>query len=164
MSSPSTPPASTKPQGEKNPPSLKSDGISINHNRWYLQRSDVVQEIYSIGRKKQYAIIRSPPATGKTSLLQLLENFNVIRMSCNQDVGPDEVRANLASQGIVKNKQKLEELKPTWVLLDDAQNAYAQKCYPFWQFVVKEISGYDLDDNLFSLLRRHMTSPCHFRR
>jgi energy-coupling factor transporter ATP-binding protein EcfA2 len=94
MSSLSTPPASTKPQGEKNSPSLKADGISITHNRWYLLRSDVVQEIYSTCKEKQYAVIGSPPATGKTSLLQLLQKAledkgsNVVRLNIT-DIGPD---------------------------------------------------------------------------
>jgi hypothetical protein len=156
MSSLSTPPASTRPQGEKNPPSLKVDGISITHNRWYLPRSDVVQAIYSTCKMKQYAVIGSPPATGKTSLLQLLEKgledkeSNVIRLYIT-DVGPEELMAKLARQGVVDDERLLRELKPTWVLLDGAQNAYAQKNIPFWQFVVKGISSYDLD-NLFFVI------------
>jgi adenylylsulfate kinase-like enzyme len=89
--------------------------MSKNH----LPRSAVVQEIYSTC--KQYALIGS----GKTSLLQLLEEAlenqgsKVIRLTIS-DVGP-ALRAELAHEGIVNDKRKLEELKPTWLLLDDGE-------------------------------------------
>jgi predicted AAA+ superfamily ATPase len=83
-------------------------------------------------KKHQYAVIASLPATGKTSLLQLLKNAlesegsNVICLSISDD-GHDKLMAKLECQGIVDDKQKLKDLNPTWLLLDDAQNAYTPK-------------------------------------
>jgi len=158
MSALLTPKASkARPDGSK-PPSLKTDGISMSKN--HLPRSDVVQEIFSTATKQQYVVIGSAPATGKTSLLQLLKKgveekgHTVIRLNIT-DVGPDELTAELARDGIVKNERKLKEFcqnsSAVWLLLDDAQNAYAEKYARFWQFVVKGISSYDID-NLFVVI------------
>jgi hypothetical protein len=45
--------------------------------------------------------------------------------------------------------KKLRSLENTWLLLDDAQNAYDRKFDPFWHFVVKEIAGACVEGNLF---------------
>ena len=174
MSALSTPKASkVRPDGPQSP-SLKTDGISISKN--HLPRSAVVQEIYSTAKKQQYVVIGSSAATGKTSLLQLLKKrleekgANVIRLNIT-DEGPDELIAELALDGIVKNERKLRELcqnnSAVWLLLDDAQNAYAQKYARFWQFVVKGISSYDID-NLFVVIAATYDlstpkSPVNFR-
>ena len=149
-----TPKASTqRPDGSQSP-SLKTDGIFIRKN--HLPRSDVVQQIYATAKSQQYVVIGASAATGKTSLLQLVEKeleqegANVIRLSI-LDRGTGVLFEQLEGEGIGNNK-KLRELKNTWLLLDDAQNAYANEYAPFWQFVVKTISSAGVDDNLFVVI------------
>ena len=57
----------------------------------------------------------------------------------------------LAEGGIVMGS-KLRQVKNTWLLLDDAQNAYHRKFDPFWHFVIKSIAGANVDENLFVII------------
>ena len=51
-------------------PVLRTDGIAIRSK--HLTRQDVVEEIVEIAQARQHVVVRAP-ATGKTSLLQLVE-------------------------------------------------------------------------------------------
>lgn len=55
--------------------------------------------------------------------------------------GVDKLYDDVAAEGIVTQKSRLRELKNTWLLLDDSQNAYSTQYYPFWQFIIKTIQG-----------------------
>jgi hypothetical protein len=120
---------------------LKLDGILIFKN--HLCREELVKQIYDTAKENQHIVIGSPPATRKTSLLQLLRNkleregASVIRIDMN---GVDTVKSlkdQMAEYGIMKQSSKLQLVKNTWLLLDDAQNAYGTKFHPFWQFVME---------------------------
>ena len=56
----------------------------------------------------------------------------------------------LAEEGI--ELSKLKKVKNTWLLLDDAQNAYDREFDPVWHFVIKEIGGAGVDDELFVVI------------
>jgi len=125
-------------------PVLKTDGISLRAP--HLSRTDIVNEIISTARSKQHVVVGAPPATGKTALLQLVRESllkggaKVVDVDIRND-GVDKLYSDVAAEGIVTQKSKLRELKNTWLLLDDSQNAYSTQYYPFWQFIVKTIQG-----------------------
>ena len=137
-------------------PSFKNDGISPQKK--HLPRSQVIQAIYDTALEKQHVVLGSSAATGKTSLLQLLEKrlmeeeeegASAIRINMNSTDTADSLLQQLAEEGICKEVKKLRSLEKTWLLLDDAQNAYDRKFDPFWHFVVKEIAGACVEDNSF---------------
>jgi hypothetical protein len=175
MASLSTPQVSRKRPDESQSPSLKNDGISPQKN--HLPRSEVVQQIYDTARDRQHVVIGSSAATGKTSLLQLLkkklveeeEGANVIRIHLNSSMTVQHLMELLTKNGIsTDDLSELEQIKNTWLLLDDAQNAYDRKFDPFWQFVVKSIASAEVDDNLFVVIAATYNlstpkSPADFR-
>mmetsp|Transcript_57127 Transcript_57127/g.139242 ORF Transcript_57127/g.139242 Transcript_57127/m.139242 type:complete len:303 (-) Transcript_57127:2280-3188(-) len=69
MSSSTQPPKAKRAKSKA--PQLKLNGIDGERN--HLERKQVVEEIYATALKRQYVVIGSSSATGKTSLLQLLE-------------------------------------------------------------------------------------------
>jgi len=127
------------------------------------------KHIFTTTKISQYSVIGSPPATGKTSLLQLLKKAledkgsKGIRVNV-RDIGLEKLTSKLADLGIEDNEQKLREQlnKDTWVLFDDAQNAYAPEYAPFWQFVQKGLLSYDLK-NLFVVIAALTNSPISFQ-
>ena len=128
-------------------PLLKTDGISLRAP--HLSRTDIVNEIISTARSKQHVVVRAPPATGKTALLQLVRESllkggaKVIDVDVRND-GVDKLYNDgmmLRQEGIVTQKSRLRELKNTWLLLDDSQNAYSTQYHPFWQLIIKTIQG-----------------------
>lgn len=153
MTSLSTP--STSKRTDPQSPSLKTDGIQTDKN--HLPREKVVQNIYNTAKRQQYVVIGSSAATGKTSLLQLLaiglekKGATVVEMSI-LDRGTDHLFEFLDRAGIVNDKKELKKIKNTWLLMDDAQNAYSSRYAPFWQFVVKTISSASVDNNLFVII------------
>ena len=140
-----SPERASEPEVQAPPsPVLKTDGISLRAP--HLSRTDVVNEIISTACSKQHVVVGAPPATGKTALLQLVRESllkagaNVVDVDVRND-GVDKLYNELAAEGIATQKSKLRELKNTWLLLDDCQNAYSTQYYPFWQFIVKTIQG-----------------------
>ena len=75
----------------------------------------------------------------------------VIRIDLNADRSVKSLIDKLAEGGIVMGS-KLRQVKNTWLLLDDAQNAYHRKFDPFWHFVIKSIAGANVDENLFVII------------
>jgi hypothetical protein len=136
-------------------PVLKTDGIVLE--RLHLPREQKMEEILRTARQRQHVVIGSPPATGKTSLLQLIrhklrsQGANVIRMSL-RDVGVDSLSKQLENKGIVNDYDELEKIRNTWLLLDDAQSVYDSKYFPLWQFLVKDIASADVGNNLFVII------------
>ena len=143
-------------------PSLKTDGIALD--RQHLGREKVVQEIFETALEKQFVVLGSPAATGKTSLLQLLEQALKVRAKEKQqecrvirfhtvDIGADALIRQLEKKGISNDVEVLRQHKNTWLLIDDAQNVYASKYAPFWHIVVKGIiSAGVLGQNLFVVI------------
>jgi hypothetical protein len=52
----------------------------------------------------------------------------------------------------VDDIKQLQRLENTWLLLDDAQNAYDREYDPFWRFVVNGIASAVVDDNMFVVI------------
>jgi nucleoside-triphosphatase THEP1 len=48
------------------------DGINLDHPDSYVHREPLVEKAIAAARESRLLIIRSPPGTGKTSLLQLI--------------------------------------------------------------------------------------------
>jgi len=136
-------------------PVLKSDGISLRGK--HLRRRDVVQEIIQTARARQHVILGSPPAMGKTSLIQLLEQqlksegASVIRMQ-GIHLGVQNMLETLREEGIRADIKALQKLRNTWLVVDDAQNVYASEYFPFWQFLVKTIAGANVDEQVFVVI------------
>ena len=155
MASLSTPQVSRKRSNKWLSPSFKVAGIFPKKN--HLPRASVVQQIYDTAKERQHVVIGSSAATGKTSLLQLLEKrldeeqgATVVRISMNRMYTNESFMGRLAEEGIALSK--LKKVKNTWLLLDDAQNAYSRDFDPVWQFVIKEIGGAGVDDELFVVI------------
>ena len=137
-------PSPKKNPGE--PPSTfrKLDGIDLG--KQHLSRCDTLQRIYEAAKENQYVVLGSPPATGKTSLLQLLQKSlsekgaNVIRFPIRSEA--DALVKNLAENGITANEEVMQKLKNTWLLIDDAQNAYDLAYNKFWEIIVKDGSAF----------------------
>ncbi|CAB9507523.1 expressed unknown protein [Seminavis robusta] len=125
-------------------PTRKPDGIHLDKR--HLPRVATLQRIYKYAKKSSFVVLGSPPSTGKTSLLELLHNSlelkeaNVIRYPIRSD-DPVELIKDLADKGITKDRNALKKLKNTWLLIDDAQNAYDKKFNKFWEIVVKDGSA-----------------------
>jgi predicted AAA+ superfamily ATPase len=111
-------------------------------------------------------VLASSAATGKTSLLQFLEKrlkeeegASVIRIDMDRAGTVESLFEQLAKKGIYTEVKKLRSFENTWLLLDDAQNAYDRKFDPFWQFVVKSIGSAGVEENVFVVLRQPTSCP-----
>ena len=147
----SSPVRNTSGQKRQNPPtlpspSLKNDGIALD--RLHLPRNSVVDEIYNNAKSSQHVVIGSPAGTGKTSLIQLLrkklkdEGATVVRLNMNSAYSAKDYLEKLREKQIdPRDADALEGLQNTWLLLDDAQRAYAKEFDPFWESVVKDIGA-----------------------
>lgn len=120
-------------------------------------------------------MIGSPAATGKTSLIQLLEKklereegTTVLKINLNRCFTTEYYLGTLRKEAGIE-QSKLKEAKNTWILFDDAQNTYDEKYDPLWHFIVKEIGGVDeTEGNLFVVIAatydlRTTESPADFR-
>jgi ABC-type molybdenum transport system ATPase subunit/photorepair protein PhrA len=125
MASLSTRQVSRKRTDKSQSPSFKNDGISPKKN--HLPRSQVVQEIHDKAKEKQHVVIGSSAATGKTSLLQLLEKrlveeegANVIRINLNSTMTVESLLEELAEQGMVQkishNSENSKTLGCFWMM------------------------------------------------
>jgi hypothetical protein len=157
-----------------NPNSLEADGISSQRN--HLPREAAVQELYNTAKQRQHVVIGSSAATGKTSLIQLLENklereegTTVLKINLNRSFTAKYYLERLAKEAGIE-QSTLKEAKNTWLLFDDAQNADDKEYDSLWHFIVKEIGGVDeTEGNLFVViaatydLRTAPVSPAAFR-
>eukprot|EP00978_Attheya_sp_CCMP212_P021106 scaffold61258_cov52-Attheya_sp.AAC.1 len=113
MATIATPQASRKRTDESQPPSLKADGISSGKK--HLPREAAVQKLYTTAKHRQHVVIGSPAATGKTSLLQLLEKrlkeekANVVRINMNRAGSAESLLRQLSRKGI--DTEDLSELQ-----------------------------------------------------
>mmetsp|Transcript_57126 Transcript_57126/g.139232 ORF Transcript_57126/g.139232 Transcript_57126/m.139232 type:complete len:362 (-) Transcript_57126:2323-3408(-) len=154
MSSSTQPPKAKRAKSKA--PQLKLNGIDGERN--HLERKQVVEEIYATALKRQYVVIGSSSATGKTSLLQLLEakledkGANVVRINMRSRTSPVRLLELLKEQGIVDDIKQFRQLESTWMLLDGAQNAYSEAYRPFWEFVVKDISSSGVDGKVLVVI------------
>jgi hypothetical protein len=67
----------------------------------------------------------------------------------NGELTAKSLLEQLQFEGIdYESRSLLRQVKNTWLLLDDAQNAMDPKFDPFWQFVVKTVAGAGVEDEL----------------
>lgn len=64
---------------------------------------------------------------------------NAIQLSVHRIV-IDKLLESLYDAGIPKQKDELQELQNTWLLLDDAQSAYTDEYQVFLEIVIKDIA------------------------
>ena len=152
-----TTPSTKRPREEQvSSPVLRTDGIALKGN--HLKRTNVVNRIISTARERQHVVVGSSPATGKTSLLQLVEQIverdeaTVIRFSPRHR-GLGTLFSILAEEGFpASGTSKLKQLRNTWLMLDDAQSAYGEEYFPFWEYVVKDVQAADVSNNVFVVI------------
>jgi hypothetical protein len=117
-------------------PQSLANGIDIGSEN-NLLRDDLVEKLWNHLKRSRYVVISSSPATGKTSLLQLLNSKYFISkyISCKDYSDPYDL---LLSAGIdLRNREIVSEHNNDVVIaLDDAQNIYWNK--DFWRDLVKD--------------------------
>ena len=93
-----------------------------------------MQQVIKLAQRRQHVVLGSPPATGKTSLLQLIKRQlrdsetvkKVLQIPLNTTLSVAIVKEKLAGIGITEFEDDLERIENTWLLLDDAQNWYGE--------------------------------------
>ena len=103
---------------------------------------------------------------GKTSPIQLLEQqlksegASVIRIQ-GIHLGVNNMLETLREEGIRTSIKALQQLRNTWLVVDDAQNIYASEYFPFWQFLVKTVAGANVDEQVFVVIAAtyHLSTP-----
>ena len=116
------------------------DGISLNGP--YIDRDEKVKSLIDTARSAP-VIIGAAPASGKTSLLALAglwleenESAKVIYYYIARDPATYLLLDFKKKTGI--EEERTDHL---WILIDDAQNAYAFEYEGFWQFAIKAPHG-----------------------
>ena len=120
---------------------LRTHGILIDKHQ--LPRARVVSELVLLAREKQCVIATSPPATGKTALLQLVEEEvrknggSAKRFLLSAYTTVKDLKSELRHLGISTWGYTGENVQNLWLLFDDAQNWYSEEYWPFWQFLIQ---------------------------
>ena len=121
---------------------LRSDGILLE--REHLGRNAAVNEIIDLARSRQYVVLGSPPATGKTSLLQLVQKklrsqgATVKRLPLTGFLTIEEVKTKINQLGLSADEDDMKNVVNTWLLLDDAQD-FSGFGYFVWDMVSDEL-------------------------
>jgi len=126
------------------------DGITSD--RKSINRESLVQSVIDTAKLDHFVVIGSPPATGKTSLMQLIQadlekqGEKVFFLPLRQSRGDvdwlfsrlvDGVGVNLRDRELTE--KALGNLEQVWILIDDAQNGYDKVYWPFWEALVKDL-------------------------
>lgn len=151
------------------PPYPPRNGISRAAVR--LPRQVLIEKI--VDEKRPILIIQSPPATGKTSLLDLTQEAlgyspdrQVVRFSIS-GYDNDGLLGRLADKlGVGSLPDGFEQLskQETWILIDDAQLAFQTEC--FWKVLIKDVETSQRHIHVvvaatFDLMSQGLT-PLHF--
>jgi hypothetical protein len=125
------------------------DGIDIEKPETYLPRKELVDRVIAQGRDNGLVVLKSPPGTGKTSLLYLIEGrstegtqIQYVRPSRSpSDANFDLFDYVWKTHGVCFEHRKIDTkyhgCTEIWLLFDDAQKLYGKKFDPFWEAVVK---------------------------
>jgi len=130
-----------------------------------LRREDLVDRLWNMISRHPFVLISSPPATGKTSLLQLVhKKYRIDKyIRCHKSSDPYEL---LCQSGIdLRTGQVLGSERGVIVALDDAQNIYEHN--DFWETLLKELpvrcpSGFSFIISATHNLRQNQSSPVGF--
>lgn len=153
---------------------------SIDMRRPHLGRGNAIADIINIAREKQHVIIGGSPATGKSSLLELLaRNVNEsghasVSMDLeNTATAPNEMIDLLKSHGVTSNRNETEAVikardNNLWVLIDEAQNGYTPQFDVLWSLLFKKLVKYNVKEKLFVVVASTYdetlgASPVHFK-
>jgi predicted AAA+ superfamily ATPase len=124
-------------------PAIPADDIDLNGR--HLKRESVVKDLIELAMNHMYVVLGAPPASGKTSLLRLIEEqlkqrgALVIKLALRKHRSTEWAFQQLKRKGVdFDDVDELTELKDAWILLDDAQNWYAENYWSFWQTLVKD--------------------------
>ena len=122
---------------------MQSDGINLNTGL-YVDRPAIIDWIIQTAEEKQHVVLSSPPATGKSSLLDLLEkeleSRNEQVFFCTPEVNSEQMRKYFHSFGLVTgNITALRKVERRWILIDDAQRGYTADFEDMWAFIVKDL-------------------------
>lgn len=152
---------------------------SIDLTRPHLQREGLLRQVEATARERQHVIVGGPPATGKSSLLELLRQKmekagdKVVSIDIvNTSTAPDDIFNVLKSHGVTSNRDETVQAfqardHGVWLLIDEAQNGYSARFEPVWSFLFKSIVKYGLKDKLFVVVASTYdetlgVSPVHF--
>jgi len=130
------------------------DGVNLEDPGSYLRRESLVQKTIGLARQSGLLIVCSPPGTGKTSLIQLvnqnLQDTADEGRSCKGFIlrpsRPNKPAFDLfdfvRSRTGVSYEDKtltteLQAYSEVWLLFDDAQKLYGDQFNDFWEDVVK---------------------------
>jgi hypothetical protein len=114
-----------------------TDGIDLSDGK-YLDRDALLEEIIEKLKGASFVIISSPPATGKTALLELLNykyKLNADYYRCLQSQNSNLELINQIYANFEKRKSEGTAPDPYYIFLDDAQNFYDDSA--FWEQLIK---------------------------
>ena len=140
------------------------NGISVERPETYVNRASLVRKLTSnVYAADGLLVLKSPPGTGKTSLLYLLKKFannengvHYIRpeRSPHEDDFDlfDYVRDNHGvDYSTFMIHERLRGCKQLWLLFDDAQRLYTPKFDSFWEALVK-MKGREFNNSKVKIL------------
>jgi hypothetical protein len=131
------------------------DGINLDDPDSYIHREPLVEKAIAKARNSRLLIVRSPPGTGKTSLIQLVvqklqQTTSNDNRSCTGFIvcplRPEKQGFDLfdfvkAKTGVSYEDKtltpELQTFAEVWLLFDDAQKLYGEGFNDFWEDVVK---------------------------
>eukprot|EP00978_Attheya_sp_CCMP212_P029158 scaffold102809_cov54-Attheya_sp.AAC.2 len=145
---------------------FQSDGINLASG-FVVERSKIVRQIISTARSRQQIVVSSPPATGKTSLMTLVEaeilKHTRIHIGTNENTEEAEAEAEAVNIVIFREVnggadtlrtirklvgiddhgpvvvEQIRKAPPSWLIIDDAQSGYTSEYAAVWEFIVKDL-------------------------
>lgn len=132
------------------------DGINVDEPGTFIARENLVARAIGLARESRVLVVGSPPGTGKTVLLQLIQEklreeneanasgkirgFN-LRPSHVQKI-TDLFEYVAKNTGVSLDEYTLEgkssDCSEVWLLFDDAQRLYGSNFFDFWEHVTKQ--------------------------
>lgn len=122
---------------------LQQDGINIESGL-FVNRPVLIDKIIQTALESQHVVLSSPPATGKTSLLDMivdrLEKQNERIFYFVPERNGEVMKEQIRSWGIpTSDLLALRKIDTTWILVDDAQRGYYEHFDSLWEFLIKDL-------------------------
>ena len=129
----------------KTPKTLQHDGINITSGL-YVERKLLVESVMTVLSTNQHVVLSSPPATGKTSVLDLLsyqlneDNERVFR--CVPNVSSDVMLRHFNDNWGLPNfdVNAMKKVERCWIFVDDSQRGYSAEFDKLWAFLIKDVA------------------------
>jgi hypothetical protein len=112
-----------------------------------IKRSNLVRRIIDTAETGQHVVLSSPPATGKSSLITLVEeelesrsNEGPVYVFTPSKIGTaNEFLHLLHSKSIPTNDfTEIKKVSKTWIIVDDAHRGYREEYDDVWTSLVKD--------------------------